>query len=102
MLQVSNYLDILFIHFADIVEWNRAQPAPFSMILNLSSWGGVKIAKTAITPERDVRLEPPFQVCILVCIHKGIAFIPPHHVCTFRVSGLVTRFPLFLLLPLVR
>jgi len=102
MLQVSNYLDILYVYFADIVEWNRAQPAPFCVTLNLSSWGGGQNRKNCDYAQTRRAVEPPFQVCILVCIRKGIAFIPPRHVCTFRVSGLVTRFPPFLLSPSVR
>ena len=61
VLLVSNCLDISWIYYTDRFEWNRAQLAPFHATLNLSRRDGVKIAKLAIAPEREARLNRPFR-----------------------------------------
>ena len=59
VLRVSNCLDILYSYFSDIFEWNRAQPPPFCATFDPHvRW--VEIAKIAITPRRDARLNRPF------------------------------------------
>ena len=72
VLQVSNCLDILCIYFTNIIEWSRAQSAPFRATPNLSRQGGQNHKNCDYTRIRRV-VEPSIWVHILVCICKGIA-----------------------------